>query len=113
MRKSKMIELLTTEKIPEWAIGYFWNGDMGELSEEEEKAMLEWEDEMIEFAKEQHPRKQFAGLHYEFADGDDAEPYFTRRPAFGERNEYALPHRGEPSLKACDVYDVNIYASYN
>ena len=108
-----MIELLTTEKIPEWAICYFWNGDIGELSEEDETSMKEWEDEMIEWAKNRHPDLQFAGLDYEFADGEDAEPYFTNCPAFGTLNPNALTHRGEPPFLACDVYDVNIYANYN
>lgn len=108
-----MIEKLTTEKIPEWAICYFWNGDIGELDDEEIKAMQKWESDMIQYAKDKHPRKQFAGLHYDFTDGEDAETYFTRCPAFGKRNEYALTHRGEPGLLACDVYDVDIYATYN
>jgi hypothetical protein len=108
-----MIEKLTTEKIPVWAICYFWNGDMGELNDGEIEAMQKWESDMIQYAKDKHPRKQFAGLNYEFTDGEDAEPYFTRCPAFGERNELALPHHGEPGLLACDVYDVDIYATYN
>ena len=31
-----MIEKLTTEKIPEWAICYFWNGDIGDNLTKEE-----------------------------------------------------------------------------
>ena len=108
-----MIEKLTTEKIPEWAICYFWNGELESLTNGEIEAMQKWEANMIEYAKEKHPRKQFAGLCYEFHDGQDAEPYFSNCPAFGERNERALPHRGEPPFLACDVYDVDIYANYN
>lgn len=106
-----MIEKLTTEKIPEWAICYFWNGDMGELNDGEIEVMQKWENEMYECAV-----KRFGNcsrLCYEFHDGPDAEPYFSRCPAFGERNEMALPHRGEPPFLACDVYDVNIYVDYN
>ena len=51
-----MIEKLTTEKIPEWAICYFWNGDIGELDDEEIKAMQKWESDMIQYAKDKHPR---------------------------------------------------------
>lgn len=106
-----MIRLLTTEKIPSWAICYFWNGEREGLTEEEEKSMLDWEDEMIEYARGQGDN--FSGLTFDFHDGEDAEPYFSRCPAFGERNPYALPRRGEPPYLACDVYDVDIYANYN
>lgn len=108
-----MIELMTTEPIPQWAICYFWNGDLGDLPDEDIEAMRKWEDEMIEYAKEQHPDLQFAGFSYEFSDGEDAEPYFTNCPAFGQRNKNALTRYGEPPLLACDVYDVDIYANYN
>ena len=108
-----MIELLTTESVPEWAMCLFWNGDEEGLSEEELDEARKWEDEMCEYAKKKHPRKKFAGLIYEFADGEDAEPYFTNCPAFGARNEYALTRYGESPFLACDVYDVNIYATYN
>lgn len=109
-----MIELLTTKPIPQWAICYFWNGDLGDdLSDEDIEAMQKWEDEMIEYAQKRHPDLQFAGFFYEFSDGEDAEPYFTKWPAFGQRNKNALTRYGEPPLLACDVYDVDIYANYN
>ncbi len=108
-----MIELMTTEAIPSWSLCYFWNGETEGLEDEEIEAMQKWENEMIERAKKRHPRKQFAGLAYEFADGDDAESYFTNYPAFGTRNKWALTRRGESPFLACDVYDVNIYANYN
>lgn len=108
-----MIEKLTTKKIPEWAICYFWNGDIGDnLTEEEVKTMQDWELKIIQYAKDKHPKKRFTGLTYDFTDGEDAEPYFTNCPAFGPRNPNALPHRGEQPLLACDVYDVDIYANY-
>ena len=108
-----MIRKLTTEKIPEWAICYFWNGDLGELNDEEIGAMQKWEDSMIQYAKDKFPKKQFTGLSYEFHDGENAEPYFTNCPAFGCRNNNALTRYGEPPYLACDVYDVDIYANYN
>ena len=108
-----MIEPLTTEKVPEWAICYLWNGELEGLNDKEIKAVQDWENMLIEFAKERNPKMKFVGLEYDFHDGEDAETYFTRCPAFGERNENALVRYGEPPLLACDVYDVDIYACYN
>ncbi len=108
-----MIELLTTEKIPQWAICYFWNGELEGLEDEEIQVMQTWEENMIQYAKDKFPKKTFTGLLYDFHDGENAEPYFTRYPAFGTRNHNALTRYGEPPLLACDVYDIDIYATYN
>ena len=68
-----MIEKITTEKIPEWAICYFWNGDIGDnLTKEEVESMQNWELKIIQYAKDKHPRKQFTGLAYDFHDGEGA-----------------------------------------
>ena len=48
------------------------------------------------------------GCMFDFG-GDDNEAYFSRFPAFGERNKNALTSRGEPPLLACSVIDVDAY----
>ena len=108
-----MIELLATERVPEWAICLLWNGEEEGLSEEELTEARKWEEKLSKFAKENRPKMQFAGLLYEFVDGDNAESYFTNYPSFGTRNKHALTRRGESPFLACNVYDVNIYATYN
>ena len=106
-----MVKLLSIEKIPEWAICPLFNGDRDDLGEEERKALLDWQNEMIKWANEEG--KNFAGLDYCMHDGDNAEPYFTNCPAFGPKNPNALTRCGESPYLACDVYDVDIYAIYN
>lgn len=73
--------LLTTEKIPTWALNYLEYGVADGLYDED----IELVDEFIG----QFPR----GFVME-AVNDFQSPYFTRRPAFG---------------LACDVYDIKFY----
>ena len=111
-----MIELLTTERVPEWAICWLWNGDEEGLSEEELAEARKWNGGLRKFAKENRPKMRFTGLLYEFANcdsGGEARPYFTYYPAFGERNKNALTRRGEHPFLGCEVYDINVYATYN
>jgi len=106
-----MIEFFNTEPIPSWAINYLFNGDLTGLDKEEIDAVTAWQEDMAEWAEDEY--EGFSGFDYELADGENAESYFTRCPAFGTRNHNALPQFGVCALQACDVYDVNVYIICN
>lgn len=76
-------KLITTEKIPVWAICYLEYGDATGLEDEEIMEIDNWIDNNC-------PN----GYVMEIVGGMEVSPYFTHCPIFG---------------KACDVYDVNFY----
>lgn len=78
-----MPTLITTEKIPSWAIYYLEYGDPTGLTEED-IAMVD------DFIDDNFPN----GYVMSFTNGLEATTYFTSHPAFG---------------LACDVYDVDFY----
>ena len=92
-----MLVYKNTYAMPEWAVCYFANGDSDCLTDEEIEIADKW-------YKEHFPN----GCMFDFG-GDDNEAYFSRFPAFGERNKNALTSRGEPPLLACSVIDVDAY----
>lgn len=92
-----MLVYQDTYKIPVWAASYLAYGDRDVLSDEDVEIADKW-------YSEHFPH----GCLFDFK-GDVNEPYFSRYPAFGERNKNALPNRGEYPFLACDVIDVDAY----
>lgn len=75
------LKLYDTVKIPSWALCYIFNGDAGNLTDEEQ--------DMIDNFLDRYP-----GATYDIKEENLDSPYFTMSPAFG---------------LACDVYDMDIY----
>ena len=79
--KRKYGELLSGVRIPTWAICYLVNSDASGLDAEDKKTVDEW----VERTRN--------GGRIDVCPPPDAEPYFTRYPAFG---------------LACDVEDCDV-----
>ena len=77
--------------VPEWAFCYIEYGDRGDLTDEEVAIVDKWLDDTF-------PKG--------FTWSVDWEDYneLDRFPAFGQRNPYALTHRGESPYLACKTY---------
>ena len=79
--------------IPKWALPYIFNGDSSNLNDEEQKLVDDFLD------------KNFAdGYIPELVEGSEKE--FNVIPAFGTRNENALPNKRESPYQAVDTVTV-------
>ena len=90
------LKSLGTYDIPEWALCAMENGDHEGLTDEEETVLREFMDEHF-------PDGYLADI-----DWDDYDE-FNNMPAFGEKNENALTHRGEAPYLATKTYVVHFY----
>jgi len=80
-------------QVPEWAVPYIVNGDASGLSDEEQKLVDDF-------------------LDKNFPDGfvpevnEDNKNEFNLYPAFGMRNENALPNKGESPYQAVSTVEI-------
>jgi len=91
------VTYISTEKVPEYALPYLFNGDVGDMDEEDLKMVKAFEEEMLDYAKSLLPYSEFGGIDYSLSD-EEEESFFTRNPAFG------LP---------CGVRHVDVYVIIN
>ena len=59
-----------TYAIPTWAIPYLFNGDLSGYTDEEERAVIQFEQDCNEYARQQ------GASHCHFMDGE-SDPYFS------------------------------------
>ena len=89
---------VVTHQVPEWALDYIVNGDASGLTDEEEEVVAEF-------------------LEKNFPDGfvpevnEDNKNEFNLYPAFGLRNELALPEKGESPYQAVSTVEVAFHPS--
>ena len=91
--KQQVIKDLGTFDIPKWSLSYIVNGDAEGMTGEEKEIV-------DKFLDEHFPD----GFIPDVKEGTDKE--FNVLPAFGTRNENALPNRGESPYQAVDTISV-------
>lgn len=89
---------LGTYDVPKWALPYIFNNDASSLNDEEKELVDKFLD------------KHFPdGFIPEVIEGSERE--FNVTPAFGTRNENALPNKGESPYQAVDTVSVKFSES--